>query len=80
MASNIDPISRDVFQSQVHGVADEMSVALKQASFSSIIWDMYDYSCGLFLPDGDIDQPHLSSNAFSQRSKGSMMCESAEIT
>jgi N-methylhydantoinase B len=50
----IDPISRDVFQHQVHGVADEMSVALRRASFSSIIWDMYDYSCGLFTPTGDM--------------------------
>ena len=57
MASNIDAISRDVFQSQVHGIADEMSMALRRASFSSIIWDMYDYSCGLFTPSGDmIDQ------------------------
>ncbi len=54
MAGNIDPISRDVFQSQIHGVADEMSVALRRASFSSIIWDMYDYSCGLFTPAGDM--------------------------
>ena len=23
-------------------------------SFSSIIWDMYDYSCGLFTPTGDM--------------------------
>ena len=52
--TNIDAISRDVFQSQVHGVANEMSVALRRASFSSIIWDMYDFSCGLFTPDGDM--------------------------
>ena len=50
----IDPINRDVFQSQVHGIAGEMSVALRRASFSSIIWDMYDYSCGLFTPVGDM--------------------------
>ena len=52
--TGIDAISRDVFQSQVHGVANEMSVALRRASFSSIIWDMYDFSCGLFTPDGDM--------------------------
>ena len=50
----VDPVSRDVFQSQVHGIADEMSVALRRAAFSSIIWDMWDYSCGLFLPSGDM--------------------------
>jgi len=52
--NTIDPISRDVFQTQLHGVADEMSTALRRAAFSSIIWDMYDYSCALFAPDGDM--------------------------
>ncbi len=52
--TDIDPISRDVFQHQVHGIAEEMSMALRRAAFSSIIWDMYDYACGLFTPDGDM--------------------------
>jgi len=52
MPRTVDPITRDVFQHQVHGIAEEMSVALRRAAFSSIIWDMYDYSCGLFAPDG----------------------------
>ena len=52
--SEIDPIDRDVFQSQVQGVANEMCVALRRAAFSSIIWDMYDFSCGLFTPSGDM--------------------------
>jgi len=52
--SDIDPISRDVFQHQVAGIAEEMSMALRRAAFSSIIWDMYDYACGLFTPDGDM--------------------------
>ncbi|MEX2648014.1 MAG: hydantoinase B/oxoprolinase family protein [Alphaproteobacteria bacterium] len=50
----IDPITREVFQHQVHGIAEEMSGALRRAAFSSIIWDMYDYSCGLFAPNGDM--------------------------
>jgi len=50
----VDPIGRDVFQTQVCGIAEEMSVALRRAAFSSIIWDMWDYSCGLFLPSGDM--------------------------
>ena len=49
-AGTIDPISRDVFQQQLVGIAEEMSVALRRAAYSSIIWDMYDYSCGLFTP------------------------------
>ncbi len=52
--TGIDPISRDVFQHQVHGIAEEMSMALRRAAFSSIIWDMYDYACGLFTPEGDM--------------------------
>jgi N-methylhydantoinase B len=47
----IDPITRDVFQQQLVGIAEEMSVSLRRAAYSSIIWDMYDYSCGLFTPD-----------------------------
>lgn len=52
--SSIDPIARDVFQHQVRGIAEEMSMSLRRAAFSSIIWDMYDYACGLFTPDGDM--------------------------
>src|SRR5262245_44590839 len=50
MHGNIYPITRDVFQQQLVGIAEEMSVSLRRAAFSSIIWDMYDYSCGLFTP------------------------------
>jgi len=50
----IDPISRDVFQHQVRGIAEEMSMSLRRAAFSSIIWDMYDYACGVFTPDGEM--------------------------
>ncbi|MEO1190744.1 MAG: hydantoinase B/oxoprolinase family protein [Pseudomonadota bacterium] len=49
-----DPISRDIFQHEVIGIAEEMSVALRRSAFSSIIWDMYDYACGLLLPNGDM--------------------------
>jgi len=52
--STIDPVDRDVFQHQVRGIAEEMSMSLRRAAFSSIIWDMYDYACGLFTPEGDM--------------------------
>jgi len=45
-------IVRDVFQRRLVGVAEEMSAALRRSAFSSIIWDMYDYSCALFSADG----------------------------
>ena len=54
MHANIDPIARDVFQQQLVGIAEEMSMALRRAAFSSIIWDMYDYACGLFTPAGEM--------------------------
>ncbi len=52
--TEIDPITRDVFQHQLAGIAEEMSVALRRSAFSSIIWDMYDYACGLFTPEGEM--------------------------
>ena len=54
MTDASDPISRDIFQHQVCGIADEMSTAVRQASFSSIIWDMHDYACGLFNADAEM--------------------------
>ena len=54
MARGDDPVSRDIFQHQACGIAEEMSVALRRASFSSIIWDMHDYACGLFTPDAEM--------------------------
>jgi N-methylhydantoinase B len=52
--NEIDPITRDVFQHQLTGIADEMSTALRRAAYSSIIWDMWDYSVALFAPNGDM--------------------------
>lgn len=49
-----DPVSRDIFQHELIGIAEEMSVSLRHSAFSSIIWDMYDYACGLLLPNGDM--------------------------
>lgn len=49
-----DPVSRDVFRHQLSGIADEMSTALRRSSYSSIIWNMYDYTCALLTPKGEI--------------------------
>lgn len=49
-----DSISRDVFQHQVNGIAGEMSSALRLSAFSSIVFDMRDYACGLFTPDTEM--------------------------
>jgi N-methylhydantoinase B len=47
-------LDRDVFQCQLAAVADEMSAAIRRAAFSPIIWDMLDYSCALFAPNGEM--------------------------
>lgn len=52
--TSIDPIDRDIFQHELISVAEEMSMALRRSAYSSIIWDMYDYACGLLLPNGDM--------------------------
>lgn len=49
-----DSIDRDIFQSQIVGVVEEMSRALRRSAFSSIIWDMYDYACAVFTPAGEM--------------------------
>ena len=51
---NINPIDRDTFQHEIVSAAEEMSMALRRSAYSSIIWDMYDYACGLLLPDGQM--------------------------
>ncbi|WP_226552425.1 hydantoinase B/oxoprolinase family protein [Celeribacter naphthalenivorans] len=53
MSDKIDPISRDVFQYEAVSVAEEMSMALKRSAFSSIIWDMLDYACGILDVHGN---------------------------
>lgn len=53
MSIQIDSISRDVFQYEVVSVAEEMSMALKKSAYSSIIWDMLDYACGVLDTDGN---------------------------
>jgi N-methylhydantoinase B len=50
----IDPIDRDMFQHEIVSATEEMSAALRRSAYSSIIWDMYDYSCGVLLPNGDL--------------------------
>ena len=51
MKTNVS-VQRDIFQHRIAGVAEEMSAALRRSAFSSIIWEMYDYSCAILRPDG----------------------------
>ncbi|HVY16733.1 MAG TPA: hydantoinase B/oxoprolinase family protein [Rhodopila sp.] len=54
MAHSFTSIDRDVFQAQLVGIAEEMSRALRRSAYSPIIWDMYDYSCAIFTPAGEM--------------------------
>lgn len=53
MSANFS-IDRDVFQHQLIGIAEEMSRSLRRSAFSAVIWDSYDYACGIFTPDGEM--------------------------
>lgn len=47
-------LDRDVFQFQLGAVAEEMSATIRRSAFSPIIWDMLDYSCAVFTPQGEM--------------------------
>lgn len=53
-ANTFDTIDRDVFQHQLLGVVEEMSKTLRRSAYSSVIWDMYDYACAIFSPEGEM--------------------------
>jgi N-methylhydantoinase B len=50
----LSSIDRDVFQHEIASIAEEMSVALRRAAYSPIIWDMIDYACGLLDGNGQL--------------------------
>jgi N-methylhydantoinase B len=54
MLHGFTSIDRDIFQAQLVGIAEEMSSALRRSAYSPIIWDMYDYSCAIFTPKGEM--------------------------
>lgn len=54
MSDSFTSIDRDIFQHQLVGIAEEMSRALRRSAYSSIIWDMYDYACAMFTPEGEM--------------------------
>lgn len=50
----LSPIDREVFQHEIASIAEEMSIALRRAAYSPIIWDMIDYACGLLDAEGNL--------------------------
>lgn len=47
----VDPITFEVLRSSFEYTCDKMSQVLKKSSFSSILYDMEDFSCSIFAPD-----------------------------
>jgi N-methylhydantoinase B len=50
--SEIDPVTQEILAFAFREVAEEMAVVEYRSSFSPIIREMLDYSCGLFDPAG----------------------------
>jgi N-methylhydantoinase B len=46
--SSADPVTREILRHAFHGIAEEMAVVEYRSSFSPIIREMLDFSCGLF--------------------------------
>lgn len=53
MTSN-DPITRDIIQSSLQAVADEMFVAMQKTAMSSIIYEVLDMGTGILSAKGDL--------------------------
>lgn len=49
-----DPVTREVVANSLISAAEEMSRALRRSAYSAIIYDMLDYSCAIFGPDGEL--------------------------
>ena len=49
-----DPVTREVVASSLVSAAEEMSRALRRSAYSAIIYDMLDYSCAIFGPNGEL--------------------------
>jgi N-methylhydantoinase B len=49
--SRIDPITLEVLRHAFVAVADEMKITLQRTAYNPIIYDVLDFSCGVFDPD-----------------------------
>ena len=49
-----DAVTREVISHSLISAAEEMSKALGRSAYSAIIYDMLDYSCAIFGPEGEL--------------------------
>ena len=59
--SNIASTALEVFYQRVHAIAEEMGFVLKHAGQSVVIKERLDYSCAIFLANGELltSAPHI---------------------
>jgi N-methylhydantoinase B len=50
--TKLDPITQEILGHAFAGVAEEMAVVEYRSSFSPIIREMLDFSCGIFDAEG----------------------------
>src|SRR5262247_3748453 len=49
-----DPVQLEIFKSLFHAIAEEMGATLKRTAFSPNIKERRDYSCAVFVRNGDM--------------------------
>jgi N-methylhydantoinase B len=54
MTSDVDPITLEVICEGLIAIVREMRATVIRASYSPVIWDMDDFSCALFDPQGQM--------------------------
>lgn len=54
MLTAVDPVTREVVQNRLVSIVREMSVALKRAAYSPIIYEVKDFSSVLLRPDASV--------------------------
>lgn len=54
MKRQLDPILLEVMWNRLHSIVNEQAAALIRASFTTIVREVEDLSCGIFTPDADM--------------------------
>jgi N-methylhydantoinase B len=50
----LDPVTLEVIRNALPAISDEMSAALRRASYNMMIYEVGDYCCALVAPNGDL--------------------------
>jgi 5-oxoprolinase (ATP-hydrolysing) len=61
VATTLDPVMLEVFNSAFTGIAEEMGITLRNTASSVNVKERLDFSCALFTPSGDlvVNAPHI---------------------